>query len=92
MPRYASNIQIPNLPVAISLNGEEQLEAVQAGTSVRITSQQIANLAATISSAPTVTTAQKEALPVSRGALVFDTTLGKLCVYNGSAWETITSV
>jgi len=92
MPRYASNIQIPNLPVAISLNGEEQLEAVQAGTSVRITSQQIANLAATISSAPTVTTAQKEALSVSRGALVFDTTLGKLCVYNGSAWETITSV
>lgn len=92
MPRYASNIQIPNLPVAISLNGEEQLEAVQAGTSVRITSQQIANLAATISFAPTVTTAQKEALSVSRGALVFDTTLGKLCVYNGSAWETITSV
>jgi len=92
MPRYASNVQIPNLPVGIGLNGEEQLEAVQAGTSVRITSQQIANLAATISSAPTVTTAQKEALSVSRGALVFDTTLGKLCVYNGSAWETITSV
>jgi len=92
MPRYASNVQIPNLPVGISLNGEEQLEAVQAGTSVRITSQQIANLAATISSAPTVTTAQKDLLSVSRGALVFDTTLGKLCVYNGSAWETITSV
>ena len=92
MPRYASNIQIPNLPVGISLNGEEQLEAVQAGTSVRITSQQIANLAATISSAPTVTTAQKDALSVSRGALVFDTTLDKLCVYTGSAWETITSV
>ncbi len=92
MPRYASNVQIPNLPVGISLNGEEQLEAVQAGTSVRITSQQIANLAATISSAPTVTTAQKDALSVSRGALVFDTTLDKLCVYTGSAWETITSV
>jgi cytochrome c553 len=92
MPAYASNVQIPNLPVGISLNGEEQLEAVQAGTSVRITSQQIANLAATISSAPTVTTAQKDALSVSRGALVFDTTLDKLCVYTGSAWETITSV
>jgi len=92
MPAYGSNVQIPNLPVGISLNGEEQLEAVQAGTSVRITSQQIANLAATISSAPTVTTAQKDALSVSRGALVFDTTLDKLCVYTGSAWETITSV
>ena len=86
MPAYASNVQIPNLPVGISLNGEEQLEAVQAGTSVRITSQQIANLAATISSAPTVTTAQKDALSVSRGALVFDTTLDKLCVYTGSAF------
>ena len=37
--------QIPNLPVAIALNGTEQLEAVQAGTSVRVTTQQIANLA-----------------------------------------------
>lgn len=36
--------QIPNLPAAIALNGTEQLEAVQAGTSVRVTSQQIANL------------------------------------------------
>ena len=79
MPAYASNVQIPNLPVGISLNGEEQLEAVQAGTSVRITSQQIANSAATISSAPR-----------RRGAVVFDTTLDKLCVYTGSAWETIT--
>ena len=92
MPRYASNVQIPNLPVGISLNGDEQMEAVQSGTSVRITSQQIANLAATISTAPNVTTAQKLALSASKGSLVFDTTLGKLCVYNGSAWETITSV
>ena len=45
MPRYASNIQIPNLGVAIALNGTEQLEMVQAGTSVRGTTQQIADLA-----------------------------------------------
>jgi len=45
MPRYSSAIQIPNLPAAIALNGQEQLEAVQAGTSVRVTSQQIAGLA-----------------------------------------------
>jgi hypothetical protein len=34
-------IQIPNLPVAIALGGSEQLEAVQAGTSVRITVAQL---------------------------------------------------
>ena len=45
MPRYASNIQIPNLGAAIALNGTEQLEMVQAGTSVRGTTQQIADLA-----------------------------------------------
>ena len=32
-----SNIQIPNLPVAIALNGTEALEAVQSGTSVQTT-------------------------------------------------------
>ena len=26
------------------------------------------------------------------GLMVFDTTLAKLCVYSGSAWQTITSV
>lgn len=41
---------------------------------------------------PTVTTTQKNAIvsPVA-GQLVFDTTLGKLCVYTGSAWQTVTS-
>ena len=39
-----SNIQIPNLPVAVNLSGAEQLEAVQAGTSVRVTASQIALL------------------------------------------------
>lgn len=37
-----ANIQIPNLPAAISLNGTEQLEAVQAGATRRITIAQIA--------------------------------------------------
>jgi hypothetical protein len=37
-------VQIPNLPAATSLTGGEQLEAVQAGTSVRLTSAQIAAL------------------------------------------------
>lgn len=37
-------IQIPNLPVAIALNGTEQVEVVQAGVSCRTTTQAIANL------------------------------------------------
>lgn len=36
-----SSIQIPNLPPAIALTGAEQLEAVQAGTSVRVTVSQL---------------------------------------------------
>ena len=39
-----------------------------------------------------VTTSEKNALAPSAGWVVFDTTLGKLCVYDGSAWETVTSV
>jgi len=42
---------------------------------------------------PNMTTTQKNAIasPVA-GLMVFDTTLAKLCVYSGSAWETITSI
>jgi hypothetical protein len=39
-----ANATIPSLPQAIALTGAEQMEAVQAGTSVRLTSLQIANL------------------------------------------------
>jgi hypothetical protein len=91
MPRYASNIQIPNLGVAVGLNGQEQIEVVQAGVSKRTTTQDIANLAQ-IANAPTYTTAQKNALAANPGALVFDTTLQKLCVYTASGWQTVTSV
>jgi hypothetical protein len=40
-----------------------------------------------------MTTVQKNAVatPVA-GLCVYDTTLGKLCIYTGAAWETITSV
>jgi hypothetical protein len=42
---------------------------------------------------PRMTTTQKNAIatPVS-GLVVYDTTLGKLCVRGASAWETITSI
>jgi hypothetical protein len=42
---------------------------------------------------PRMTTAQKNAIAApAAGLTVYDSTLGKLCVYTGAAWETITSV
>ena len=41
---------------------------------------------------PNMTTTQKTAITPAAGTVVFDTTLAKLCVYSGSAWQTITSV
>ena len=42
---------------------------------------------------PIMTTTQKNAISSpATGLVVFDSTLGKLCVYGGSAWQTITSV
>lgn len=41
---------------------------------------------------PNMTTTQKNAIANLAGNVVFDTTLGKLCVNSGSAWQTITSV
>lgn len=41
-----ANVQIPGLPVAISLNGTEEVEVVQSGTSRRATTLQIAGLQA----------------------------------------------
>ena len=42
---------------------------------------------------PNMTTTQKNAIASpAAGLMVFDTTLAKLCVYSGIAWETITSI
>lgn len=42
---------------------------------------------------PRMTTAQKNAITSpATGLVIFDTTLNKLCVYTGSAWETVTSL
>ena len=42
---------------------------------------------------PNMTTTQKNAISSpAAGLMVFDTILAKLCVYSGSAWQTITSV
>jgi hypothetical protein len=41
---------------------------------------------------PVMTTTQKNAIgSPTAGLIVFDVTLAKLCVYSGSAWQTITS-
>lgn len=40
-----------------------------------------------------LTTTQKNAISSpATGLVIFDTTLGKLCVYAGAAWQTVTSV
>ena len=44
MPKYASVVQIPNLPVAIALTGLELVEIVQSGVSSRTTTQAIAKV------------------------------------------------
>lgn len=67
-----STVTIPNLPAATSLTGSEQLEAVQGGTSVRVTAQQIANLNAT---SGTVTSITVNA-PLSGGTITTSGTIG----------------
>ena len=49
-----SDIQIPNLPAGIALNGNELYEAVQAGTSVYVTTAQIAAYAASTFVTPSI--------------------------------------
>lgn len=56
-----SLIQIPNLPAAIGVSGSEQMEAVQAGSSVRVTISQIASIA---NPWTVLTQAEYDALPV----------------------------
>jgi hypothetical protein len=42
---------------------------------------------------PNMTTTQKNAIASpAAGLMVFDTTLSKLCVYSGAAWQSITSI
>jgi hypothetical protein len=40
---------------------------------------------------PRLTTEERNALTVTQGATIFNTSLDKLQMYNGSAWETLTS-
>ena len=67
-----SNITVTNLPVATSVSGSAQLMAVQSGTSVSVTAQQIANLNAN-SGTVTSITAQS---PLSGGTITTTGTIG----------------
>lgn len=77
---------------------EVTLDGVQTLTNKTLTAP-IVNTSLTVNSTtgaltlPRMTTTQKAAIatPVA-GMLVYDSTLGKLSVYTGSAWEAVTSV
>ncbi len=56
-----ANVQIPNLPQAIAVSGAEMLEAVQGGSSVRVSISQIAALT---NPWAVITQAEYDALPV----------------------------
>lgn len=70
-----SNIQIPNLPAAIALNGTEQLESVQAGTSVKLTVAQIGTYINAQYPAPGVSSVATSA-PITGGTITTSGTIG----------------
>ena len=70
-----SNVQIPNLPASVSLNGTEQLEAVQAGTSVRVTTDEIATYTQAQYPAPGVSSVATTA-PITGGTITTTGTIG----------------
>ena len=92
-------------PVSFSMNTGEILRIHQSYTAIVTnnflvgTTTDVASSKLTVESTtqgflpPRMTTTQKNAIasPAS-GLVVYDTTLGKLCVRGASAWETITSI
>lgn len=71
-----ANTTIPNLPATTSINGTEQIGAVQSSTSVRITTAQIANYATS-----TLTTNLVNSLSLgSTGLTPSSTTIGNIVV------------
>jgi len=70
-----SNVQIPNLPAGIALNGSELLEAVQAGTSVHISTSQIAAYASATFVTPSIGSVTANA-PVTAATVSGAVTIG----------------
>jgi hypothetical protein len=84
--------------IGTSSNGDIKFTTKGNGV-VRTDNPSVVNNSFTINSTtqgflpPRMTTTQKNAIGTpAQGLMVFDTTLAKLCVYSGSAWETITSL
>jgi len=88
-----------NRPIVFATNGTEYMRLNSSGSLGIGTSSPNASAILDAQSTtkgvrfPNMTTTQKNAISSpAAGLVVFDTTLSKLCVYSGSAWQTITSV
>jgi hypothetical protein len=71
------------------------LSAITVGATTAATTSSLVDIISTTSGVllPRMTTTQKNAIATpATGLIVYDTTLNKLCVYTGAAWQTITSV
>jgi len=89
---------ITNLPIRFLINGSEQMRLTSTGLGIGTSSPSASAILDAQSTTkgvrmPNMTTTQKNAISSpAAGLMVFDTTLSKLCVYTGAAWQTITSV
>ena len=98
----ASNLyvqSIANVPMILRTNSTERVRIDTSGNVGIGTSSPNASAILDAQSTskgvrmPNMTTTQKNAISSpAAGLIVFDTTLAKLCVYSGSAWQTITSI
>jgi hypothetical protein len=78
MAGTADNYLAGNLGIGTTANASALLDVQSTTKGVRM---------------PNMTTTQKNAIASpAAGLMVFDTTLSKLCVYSGAAWQTITSI
>ena len=77
----------------VQMNAQTLID--EAGVNAFVTTSAILELKATTKGflPPRMTTTQKNAIATpAAGLVVYDTTLGKLCVRGAAAWETITSI
>ena len=96
---YTAIINSTSAPMLFSTNNSERMRIDSSGNVGIGTSSPNASAILDAQSTtkgvrfPNMTTTQKNAVSSpAAGLVVFDTTLAKLCVYSGSAWQTITSI